>query len=234
MKVQRYLVTATLTIAVALAACGGESRPPAAAEAPEETATTEATGTTTETNAAPAQTEAAPAQTEAAAPPPAPPPATREPVATTTPAPAPSTTPASTSESAGTSGSAGASGSTSASGSASTTRTAQASSGPSQGELKFNNFCRTCHSVREGDHRLGPSLHGVVGRKAGSAEGFGNYSQAMKSAGFVWDEARLDQFLTNTESVVRGNAMKPFVGIPEADTRATIIEYLKEKGAAAP
>lgn len=36
-----------------------------------------------------------------------------------------------------------------------------------EGQLLFNNACRTCHTLREGDNRLGPNLHGIVGRKAG-------------------------------------------------------------------
>ena len=36
------------------------------------------------------------------------------------------------------------------------------------GQLTFNNVCRTCHTLKEGDNRLGPSLHKIIGRKAGS------------------------------------------------------------------
>src|SRR5262249_49735457 len=55
------------------------------------------------------------------------------------------------------------------------------------GQLAFNNACRTCHSVKEGDNRLGPNLHKIVGRKAGSLANYG-YSAAMKNADFVWDK----------------------------------------------
>jgi len=55
------------------------------------------------------------------------------------------------------------------------------------GQLAFNNACRTCHSVKEGDNRLGPSLYKVFGRKAGSLPNY-NYSIAMRSADFVWDK----------------------------------------------
>ena len=54
-------------------------------------------------------------------------------------------------------------------------------------EQAFNNACRTCHTTREGDNRLGPNLHSILGRKAGSLSGY-SYSSAMKDAGFVWDE----------------------------------------------
>ena len=96
------------------------------------------------------------------------------------------------------------------------------------GEQLFNNNCRTCHSWKPGDNRLGPSLHGVVGRKAGTAEGFG-YSSSMKNSGITWTEENLDKFITSPDSVVPGNNMKPFPGIHDADTRKKIIEFLKSK-----
>ena len=57
------------------------------------------------------------------------------------------------------------------------------------GQLIFNNACRTCHTTKEGDNRLGPNLHNIIGRKAGSLPNFG-YSSAMKGADFVWDTGR--------------------------------------------
>ncbi len=93
------------------------------------------------------------------------------------------------------------------------------------GETAFNNACRTCHSVKEGDNRLGPNLHGILGRKAGAAEGFA-YSAAMDGS-FSWDEARLDGFIADPEKAVPGNAMKPFAGIDDTATRKAIIDFLK-------
>ena len=58
------------------------------------------------------------------------------------------------------------------------------------GQLVFNNACRTCHTTKEGDNRLGPHLYKIIGRKAGSLSNYG-YSSAMKSADFIWDEAKL-------------------------------------------
>src|SRR5438045_4463729 len=57
------------------------------------------------------------------------------------------------------------------------------------GQLTFNNACRTCHTTKEGDNRLGPSLHNIIGRKAGSLPTFG-YSSAMKGADFVWEDRK--------------------------------------------
>jgi cytochrome c len=90
----------------------------------------------------------------------------------------------------------------------------------------FNNNCRTCHSWKEGDNRLGPNLHGIIGRKAGAAAGF-SYSEAMKSSGITWDESSLDKFITNPNAFIPNNNMKPFSGIGDAETRTQIIDFLK-------
>jgi cytochrome c len=94
------------------------------------------------------------------------------------------------------------------------------------GQLAFNNSCRTCHSLKEGDNRLGPNLFKVVGRKAGSLRNYA-YSAAMKNADFVWDKGKLDQFIADPDAVVRGNNMKPYGGLASADTRAKVIAYLE-------
>jgi hypothetical protein len=62
------------------------------------------------------------------------------------------------------------------------------------GQLTFNNACRTCHTIKEGDNRLGPNFHNIIGRKAGSLPNYG-YSSAMKGADFVWDKEKLDRFI---------------------------------------
>ena len=94
------------------------------------------------------------------------------------------------------------------------------------GEQVFNNNCRTCHSWKQDDNRLGPNLHGIVGRKAGSANGFA-YSQSMKNSGVTWDEATLDKFIAGPDTVVPNNNMKPYTGISDAGTRKQIIDFLK-------
>jgi cytochrome c len=94
------------------------------------------------------------------------------------------------------------------------------------GKVAYNNACRTCHSFKPGDNRLGPTLHGVVGRKAGSVEGFA-FSPAMKDSGITWDEATLDKFITSPNQVVSGNKMQPFGGVADAGDRKKIVDYLK-------
>jgi cytochrome c len=90
----------------------------------------------------------------------------------------------------------------------------------------FNNACRTCHSVREGDHRIGPSLHKIFGSKAGNRPGFSS-SAALKNSGLTWNEETLDRFIENPEKVAPNNGMKPYAGLPDAAARKEIIKYLK-------
>lgn len=92
----------------------------------------------------------------------------------------------------------------------------------------FNNSCRTCHSVKEGDNRLGPNLNKIVGRKAGSLPNY-NYSSSMKEAGFVWDQDKLTRFMVKPDEVVSGNKMQPYGGI-SADEAAKVVAYLQATG----
>jgi cytochrome c len=89
----------------------------------------------------------------------------------------------------------------------------------------FNNSCRTCHSVKEGDNRLGPNLNKIVGRKAGSLPNY-NYSSSMKEAGFVWDQDKLTRFMVKPDEVVSGNKMQPYGGV-SAEEAGKIVAYLQ-------
>ena len=84
--------------------------------------------------------------------------------------------------------------------------------------------CQACHSLAPGKNMLGPSLAGVIGRKAGTAEGY-TYSEAMKNAGIVWSAATLDSYLTAPQKLVPGNKM-PFPGLKTDHDRADVIAYL--------
>ena len=97
------------------------------------------------------------------------------------------------------------------------------------GQLAFNNACRTCHTLREGDNRLGPTLHKIVGRKAGALPNYA-YSSAMKAADTVWDKATLDRFIANPDQVVPGHNMKPYGGIASVEDRAKIVAFLEASG----
>ncbi len=84
--------------------------------------------------------------------------------------------------------------------------------------------CAACHAA-QGAGAIGPPLGGVVGRKAGSAPGFG-YSRAMKNASITWDEPSLTAFLSDPQQAVPGNRM-PFAGIPDPAEVAELVKYLK-------
>ena len=101
---------------------------------------------------------------------------------------------------------------------------AQAAGNAKAGEQLFAR-CGMCHSNAKGDgNKIGPNLFGVVGRKAGTAPQF-SYSPAMKSAGFVWTNDKLDAWITSPATVVPNNKMM-FAGIPSATQRADLIAYL--------
>lgn len=85
--------------------------------------------------------------------------------------------------------------------------------------------CLSCHSVKEGENKLGPSLYGIVGRQAGSIEGF-NYSDANKNSGITWTEDVMFAYLENPQAYIPGTRMI-FPGLPAEQDRADVIAYLK-------
>jgi cytochrome c len=97
---------------------------------------------------------------------------------------------------------------------------------PPDGPTLFKQQCATCHTTNVADPiRQGPSLFKIIGRKAGTAEGF-HYSPGFAKADFVWDEAKLDAWLTNPQEVIPGVVMSYRQSKPE--TRAAVIAYLRE------
>ena len=84
--------------------------------------------------------------------------------------------------------------------------------------------CSACH-LDSGEGGMGPSLHGVVGRKAGSQPGYA-YSAAMKRAGFIWAPATLDAFLRSPQKLVPGTKM-PYGGLADDKDRHDLVTFLK-------
>lgn len=102
---------------------------------------------------------------------------------------------------------------------------AQAADGDAAAGKTVFNVCKACHTIEAGGpNRVGPNLHGIVGRKAGTHDGF-SYSAAMKEAGFTWDEAKLNEYLKDPKATVPGNKMA-FAGIKDDAKRANLIAYL--------
>ena len=102
---------------------------------------------------------------------------------------------------------------------------------PVRGEKVFQ-YCYSCHSVQPDEINLqGPNLHGIVGRRIASQEGF-SYSPALRAFAEEedrWNEALLDRYLTAPYKLVPKTSMA-FPGIEAQDERADLIAYLRSKG----
>jgi len=108
-------------------------------------------------------------------------------------------------------------------------RSAQASAaavpgGDPQAGRQVYRKCQACHSLESGKNTLGPSLAGIIGKKAGEVPNF-NYSPALKSSNLVWDAATLDAYLLDPQKAVPGNKM-PFPGLKTENERKDVIAYL--------
>lgn len=106
---------------------------------------------------------------------------------------------------------------------------ARAEGDPEKGAKVFNK-CKACHEIKEAKNKVGPHLVGIVGRKAGSAEGF-NYSDALKKVhdeGLVWNEETLAKYLADPKAFLPGNRMA-FAGLKKEDEIEDLIAYLKKE-----
>jgi cytochrome c2 len=102
---------------------------------------------------------------------------------------------------------------------------ARADGDAAKGEKTFEE-CATCHSTASGENGVGPSLHGVIGRKAGQLTDY-RYSAPMKRSGITWSANSLGEFIADPQKLVPGNRM-PFAGLPDAAARADLIAYLEK------
>ena len=96
---------------------------------------------------------------------------------------------------------------------------------PVNGKKVFKK-CAACHSLQEGKNKIGPSLHNLLDRKAGSVEGY-KYSKAMKNSDVVWDEESLDKFLTKPRKFIKRTKMS-FWGIKKKSLRDDLISFFKQ------
>ncbi len=92
------------------------------------------------------------------------------------------------------------------------------------GKVVFKNICNLCHEASEGKNRVGPSLYGVVGRKAGTLPGF-NYSEVVKGSGFVWTNETLDKWIASPQTTVPGTRMT-YAGLKDDKKRHDVIAFL--------
>ncbi len=91
------------------------------------------------------------------------------------------------------------------------------------GKVQFKK-CMVCHAAEPGQNKIGPSLFGIVGRKAASVPNF-SYSDAMKKFDHAWDPATLDVYLADPHKEVPGSKMI-FPGIKDKKDRDDLIAYL--------
>lgn len=91
------------------------------------------------------------------------------------------------------------------------------------GEKYFTRVCKACHATQAGKNGVGPSLAGVIGRKAGGVAGYKS-SPSYAASGVTWDAKTLDTYLTNPRKMMKGSRMITTVG--NAADRANIIAYL--------
>ena len=91
---------------------------------------------------------------------------------------------------------------------------------------KVYNKCKACHALKAGKNKVGPTLHGVFGRKAATVPGF-KYSKAMKASGVTWDEETLRAYLKKPRKFIKGTRMA-FAGIKKKKQMDNLIAYLKE------
>jgi len=100
---------------------------------------------------------------------------------------------------------------------------ARAEGDASRGEKKFMD-CASCHSLEAGKNGVGPSLAGILGRKAGDNPDF-RFSPALKRSGIVWSARTLDSYITDPQKAIPANRM-PYAGMPNAAERADLMAYL--------
>ena len=99
-----------------------------------------------------------------------------------------------------------------------------------RGEKVFAD-CRACHTIDPSANNIGPSLAGIIGRKAATVDGF-RYSPAMKRSGITWDKDTLEAFIADPQKAVPANRM-PYAGMPEPKDVADLIAYLTQAGVSA-
>lgn len=101
---------------------------------------------------------------------------------------------------------------------------ARADGDAAKGEKVFAK-CKTCHEIASDKNKVGPTLHGVIGRKAGTVEGF-KYSEAMAGSDVIWDATTIAEYVAKPKDFIPGNKMA-FVGLKKEDEIENLVAYIQ-------
>jgi cytochrome c len=104
---------------------------------------------------------------------------------------------------------------------------ARAEGDPEMGKRQFG-ACLACHTVEAGGpNRIGPNLHGILGKKAGTNTPDFAYSDALKNSGIVWNDENLIAWIKKPSALIQGSKMT-FIGLPKEEAQENVLAYLKE------
>ena len=101
---------------------------------------------------------------------------------------------------------------------------ARAEGDAAKGEKVFAK-CKTCHEIATDKNKVGPTLQGVIGRKAGTVAGF-KYSEAMVNSGVTWDAATIAEYVAKPKEFIAGNKMA-FAGLKKEDEIENLVAYIQ-------
>jgi len=110
------------------------------------------------------------------------------------------------------------------------TASAAAAQGDAMRGAEVYRVCVSCHALEPSLHLSGPSLGNIIGRAAGTADGYVRYSAGLAGAGFAWSAATLDGWLQDPAAMIPGTYMT-FPGIDDPAARADLIAFLEVAGA---
>ncbi|MDF1721886.1 MAG: cytochrome c family protein [Minwuia sp.] len=87
--------------------------------------------------------------------------------------------------------------------------------------------CKICHALEPGKNKVGPSLHGIFDREAGTVEGF-RYSSAMKGSGITWNDETITAYMKDPRGYIPKNKMA-FPGLKKQADIDNLLAYLKQE-----